>query len=60
MSASLNPIARLRDISIRHSYNMALAGAIGAVCGLYLYVELVKTISDTDLHNVLAYLETLK
>jgi hypothetical protein len=27
---------------------------------LQAHVELVKTISDTDLHNVLAYLETLK
>jgi hypothetical protein len=27
--------------NVRQAYDLALAGAIGAVCGLYLYVELV-------------------
>ncbi|WP_435010909.1 FHA domain-containing protein [Tundrisphaera lichenicola] len=31
----------LSSANFRQSYDLALAGAIGAVCGLYLYVELV-------------------
>jgi len=30
-----------RAANLRQAYDLALAGAIGAVCGLYLYVELV-------------------
>ena len=33
--------ARVRASSLRQAYDLALAGAIGAVFGLYLYVELV-------------------
>jgi len=32
---------RPRSANLRQAYDLALAGAIGAVCGLYLYVELV-------------------
>lgn len=35
------PPRRLRTANLRQAYDLALAGAIGAVCGLYLYVELV-------------------
>src|SRR4051812_7066460 len=29
--------------SVRQAYDLAVAGALGAVCGLYLYVELVHS-----------------
>jgi len=32
---------RVRGSSLRHAYDLALAGALGALFGLYLYVELV-------------------
>ncbi|MEO6811980.1 MAG: FHA domain-containing protein [Isosphaeraceae bacterium] len=32
----------IRYQNLRHAYGMALSSAFGAVCGLYLYVELVK------------------
>ena len=35
------PPVRLRGSSVRQAYDLALAGALGAVFGLYLYVELV-------------------
>ena len=39
MTAALAP--RVRSANLRQAYDLALAGAIGALCGLYLYVELV-------------------
>jgi hypothetical protein len=32
---------KIPSANLRQAYDLALAGAIGAVCGLYLYVELV-------------------
>ncbi len=47
-----------------HSWELEGNGADGIKVEVHnplqAHVELVKTISDTDLHNVLAYLETLK
>ena len=34
-------VSRLRSANLRHAYDLAVAGAIGGVCGLFLYVELV-------------------
>ena len=34
-------VPKVRSANLRQAYDLALAGAIGAVCGLYLYVELV-------------------
>ncbi len=31
-----------RSANLRQAYDLALAGALGALCGLYLYVELVQ------------------
>ena len=39
MNAALAP--RVRSANLLQAYDLALAGAIGALCGLYLYVELV-------------------
>jgi hypothetical protein len=36
------PTLKYRSASLRQAYDLALAGAIGAVFGLYLYVELVR------------------
>jgi hypothetical protein len=33
--------ARFRFANVRHAYDLALAGAVGAIVGLYLYTELV-------------------
>jgi hypothetical protein len=41
MSVSLAP--RIRSANLRQAYDLAFAGAIGALCGLYLFVELVHT-----------------
>ncbi len=42
MSTAPPPVVpRVRSANLRQAYDLALAGAIGAVCGLYLYVELV-------------------
>ena len=41
MSAASTP--RIRSANLRQAYDLALAGSIGAVCGLYLYVELVHS-----------------
>ena len=38
---STAPAPRVRSANFRQAYDLALAGAIGALCGLYLYVELV-------------------
>jgi hypothetical protein len=43
MSGSDPAPARQRGANIRQAYDLALAGALGALFGLYLYVELVKT-----------------
>jgi hypothetical protein len=37
------PTARPRSANLRQAYDLALAGAIGGLVGLYLYVELVHT-----------------
>ena len=34
-------LPRPRLANLRQAYDLALAGAVGALCGLYLYVELV-------------------
>jgi hypothetical protein len=39
---------------IRQAYDLALAGAIGAVLGLYLYVELIGNIGNEWLRDALA------
>ena len=44
-AAASPPIARARSANLRQAYDLGLAGAIGAVCGLYLYVELVHAAS---------------
>ncbi|WP_406696648.1 FHA domain-containing protein [Singulisphaera sp. Ch08] len=36
------PLARSRFVNVRQAYDLALAGALGAIFGLYLYVELVR------------------
>jgi len=36
-------VPRARSANLRQTYDLAIAGAIGALCGLYLYVELVHT-----------------
>src|SRR5207253_5368149 len=36
-------VSRVRHANLRRAYDLALAGAIGAVLGLYLYAELVRT-----------------
>src|SRR6516165_5875057 len=40
----------LRNLDLRQAYDLALAGALGALCGLYLYVELfyVKSLLARD------------
>ena len=44
MSTATLPTPRpARSINIRQAYESAVAGALGAVIGLYLYVELVRT-----------------
>ena len=45
---------RVRGASLRQAYDLALAGALGAVFGLYLYVELVhaETLWVRDLTRV--------
>ncbi|MBX6313289.1 MAG: FHA domain-containing protein, partial [Isosphaeraceae bacterium] len=43
MSTAASPAPRVRSANIRQAYDLALAGAIGAVFGLYLYTELVRT-----------------
>ena len=42
MSTSTTPTPKLRSANFRQAYDLALAGAIGALCGLYLDVELVR------------------
>lgn len=51
MSEATLPTSRAADL--RRAYDMALAGAIGALLGLYLYVELVHT-PDIWLRDALA------
>jgi hypothetical protein len=41
MSSISSATPRYRSASLRQAYDLALAGALGAVFGLYLYVELV-------------------
>ncbi len=41
MSVGTPATTRLAGANLRQAYDLALAGAIGALCGLYLYVELV-------------------
>src|SRR4051794_41949159 len=36
------PISQNRYVNVRQAYDLALAGALGAIFGLYLYVELVR------------------
>ena len=38
----LSPRFRLGRANLRHAYDLALVGGLGALFGLYLYVELVK------------------
>ncbi len=40
---STAPVARIKSANLRQAYDLALAGAIGALVGLYLYVELVDS-----------------
>jgi hypothetical protein len=44
MSVAPNPVPRARNrfVNVRQAYDLALAGALGAIFGLYLYVELVR------------------
>jgi len=41
MSGAASATSRPRSANVRQAYDLALAGAIGAIFGLYLYVELV-------------------
>jgi hypothetical protein len=41
LASQSNPAAVFRSASLRQAYDLALAGAIGAIFGLFLYVELV-------------------
>jgi hypothetical protein len=43
MSTAPAPKIRSASVNIRQAYDLSLAGAIGALIGLYLYVELVDT-----------------
>jgi hypothetical protein len=40
---STAPPPRIRSANFRQAYDLAIAGAMGALCGLYLDVELVQT-----------------
>jgi Inner membrane component of T3SS, cytoplasmic domain len=40
MSTATSP--RIRSANVRQAYDLALAGAVGALSGLFLYVELVR------------------
>lgn len=41
----ISPVTRIRSLSVnlRQAFDLSLAGAIGAIFGLFLYVELVRT-----------------
>ena len=43
VATSRSAAPRVRGTGFRHAYDLALAGAIGAVFGLYLYTELVRS-----------------
>ena len=40
---STAPILRIKSANLRQAYDLALAGSIGGLTGLYLYAELVQT-----------------
>jgi hypothetical protein len=53
MSIAAVKTLKPRNVNLRQAYDLALAGAIGAVFGLYLYVELVN-VQHTWLRDALA------
>ena len=53
MSDAIVPAPRYRGADLRRAYDLALAGAIGAVLGLYLFTELVHT-ESIELRDALA------
>ena len=53
MSSANPPISGPRSANLRQAYDLALAGALGGLFGLYLYVELVHA-SNLWLRDTLA------